>query len=239
MVKIKNLFKMLCCFGLVFIVGISISCCSDSSQEGIKTASSAIKTDFTVVFQDYDGTVLSSQTVALHQAAVAPNDPSKEGGVFVGWNRDFSCITKDITVVAQYAWTVHPSVMAVSMIARPGETVKLPVAVVNNPGIAGSKVTIVYDPAIKLKDSESGEAFSVLDFTKPGKYKSPCNFTWDSEKGMAKNDGEILWLIFDIPADAPAGKIYSVNCVCKKGNTYDENLTDVSLDVINGTITVE
>ena len=56
----------------------------------------------TVEFVDYDGTVLSTQTVNDGSAAVAPENPTREGYTFIGWDNDFSSITSDLTVTAIY-----------------------------------------------------------------------------------------------------------------------------------------
>ena len=220
--------------GLVFVlVGslLLVSCKAPKQQ--------IADTTYTVTFRDHDGTVLDVQTIISGQPANMPSIPNREGCVFVGWDKDYLCVTENMTITAQYARTSSPTVVVVSMTAKPGQSIRVPIVIVNNPGIAGAKITMVYDPALTLKDSESGETFSVLDYTPPGKYMSPCNFTWDSEKGMAESDGTALWLTFEIPADAPAGKKYTVNCVCKEGYMYDENLNDAVFEVISGTITVE
>lgn len=57
---------------------------------------------FTVRFYDWDGTVLSEQTVNYGQAATAPADPSREGYTFLGWSEDFSDVTADKYIVAMY-----------------------------------------------------------------------------------------------------------------------------------------
>ena len=65
------------------------------------TASFTIKS-FVVTFLDYDGTVLSSQSVNYGSAAKAPADPTRDGYAFKGWDTDFSNITATTTVTAQY-----------------------------------------------------------------------------------------------------------------------------------------
>ena len=57
---------------------------------------------YTVTFQDWDGTVLKTQTVTEGQAATAPADPSRAGYTFTGWDVDFSNVTSNLTVTAQY-----------------------------------------------------------------------------------------------------------------------------------------
>lgn len=57
---------------------------------------------FAVYFVDYDGTMLSSQMVERGHAAVAPTAPTREHYRFVGWSCEFSNITANTVVVAQY-----------------------------------------------------------------------------------------------------------------------------------------
>ena len=56
-----------------------------------------------VVFVDWDDSILKeAQTVNYGEAAVAPADPTREGYTFIGWDKDFSAVTEDMTIKAQY-----------------------------------------------------------------------------------------------------------------------------------------
>ena len=57
---------------------------------------------YTVVFEDFDGTVIDTQTVECYSSAVVPQAPSREGYVFIGWNNSADYITEDTTLTAQY-----------------------------------------------------------------------------------------------------------------------------------------
>ncbi|MCR5808772.1 MAG: InlB B-repeat-containing protein [Clostridiales bacterium] len=57
---------------------------------------------YTVTFVDWNGTVLKEQEVNEGEAAEAPNDPVREGYVFTGWDKDYSCVKSDLTVTALY-----------------------------------------------------------------------------------------------------------------------------------------
>ena len=65
---------------------------------------------YTVTFQDYDGTVLKEETVAEGGSAAAPADPVREGYTFTGWDKDFTNVTANLTVTAQYTEDEKPAV---------------------------------------------------------------------------------------------------------------------------------
>ncbi len=81
----------------------------DTSFTNIQAATTVTATytqtlnKYTVTFKDHDGTVLSAQTVEYGKGAEAPADPTRAGYEFIGWDKDFSNITADITVTAQYS----------------------------------------------------------------------------------------------------------------------------------------
>ena len=57
---------------------------------------------FTVRFLDYDGTVLSIQSVLEGMSAVAPNNPTRDGYIFTGWDKSFNVISSNIDIIAIY-----------------------------------------------------------------------------------------------------------------------------------------
>ena len=57
---------------------------------------------YTVTFVDYDGTILGSDKVHYGTAATAPEDPSRDGYNFSGWDKDYSNVTDDLTITALY-----------------------------------------------------------------------------------------------------------------------------------------
>ena len=57
---------------------------------------------YTVTFVDWDGTVLKTEQVEEETSATAPSNPTRTGYRFTGWDKDFSSITSDLTVTAQY-----------------------------------------------------------------------------------------------------------------------------------------
>lgn len=57
---------------------------------------------YKVTFLDYDGTVLKETMVDAGAAASAPVDPTLEGYVFDGWDKDLTGISADLTTKASY-----------------------------------------------------------------------------------------------------------------------------------------
>ena len=64
---------------------------------------------YTVTFVDWNGTVLKTQTVEEGASATAPNNPSRDGYNFTGWDKTFTNVTGDLTVTAQYEIINVPS----------------------------------------------------------------------------------------------------------------------------------
>ncbi len=58
--------------------------------------------EYIVTFKDYNGNELKVGTVAHGHAATAPVAPSRAGYAFSGWNVDYSNVTENLTVTAQY-----------------------------------------------------------------------------------------------------------------------------------------
>ena len=55
-----------------------------------------------VTFSDGQGGTLKTEAVKGGKAATAPEDPTREGYTFGGWDKDFSNITEDLTVTAKW-----------------------------------------------------------------------------------------------------------------------------------------
>ena len=71
-------------------------------EPGSVTVIDAAVTYYTVRFLDWKGDEIDVQTVAEGDAAIAPTAPDRPGWTFVGWSADFSNITADLDVTAQY-----------------------------------------------------------------------------------------------------------------------------------------
>lgn len=58
---------------------------------------------YTVTFVDWDGFILKTETVKEGNSATPPSDPdNRPGFIFTGWSGDYTNITSDVTITAQY-----------------------------------------------------------------------------------------------------------------------------------------
>ncbi len=57
---------------------------------------------YKVEFVDYNGTIIKKETIRFGESATAPESPTRIEYDFTGWDKDFSLITSDLTVKAQY-----------------------------------------------------------------------------------------------------------------------------------------
>ena len=60
---------------------------------------------YTVTFMDGQGKTLKTEKVESGKAAAAPSDPKRSGYTFTGWDKDFSKVTGNMTVTAQWKKT--------------------------------------------------------------------------------------------------------------------------------------
>ena len=131
-----------------------------------------------------------------------------------------------------------PKISIVSQYAAPNSSVQVDLKIINNPGIAGAKLTIAYDSKLTLIDSVSNGVFSLLDYTKPGTYTSPCNFNWDSESAIATEDGTFLTLTFTVSAAAEKNDSLPITVTYRNGDIYDSELTSINVEIENAAVRV-
>ena len=78
---------------------------------------------YSVFFLDWDGTLIDEQIVGYGTSAIAPTVPEHEGYSFIGWDTDFSVITGETTVTAQYVQKEYYQLITSKADIVPGEYV--------------------------------------------------------------------------------------------------------------------
>lgn len=69
---------------------------------GYEKNSNLTEVAYTVTFLDFDGTVIKKQILKSGESASAPEISEREGYHFIGWDKAFSNVIKNIEVTAQY-----------------------------------------------------------------------------------------------------------------------------------------
>ncbi|MBR5801030.1 MAG: Ig-like domain-containing protein [Lachnospiraceae bacterium] len=62
----------------------------------------APKPEYSVKFVDWDGTILSEQTVTEGNSAVAPTEPVRAGHRFIGWSTGLTNVHDELSIMAMY-----------------------------------------------------------------------------------------------------------------------------------------
>ena len=83
--------------------GAAVTCVTvNGSDSKAATATISRLMPCTVVFQDWDGTVLKTETVLEGGDATPPADPKRAEYVFAGWDASYQNIQGNVTLTAQY-----------------------------------------------------------------------------------------------------------------------------------------
>lgn len=133
-----------------------------------------------------------------------------------------------------------PIISVQSTSAVPNSEVRVDIHIENNVGILGATLKVAFDDKLSLVGSQSGEAFSYLTMTKPGKLVSPCKFVWDGleySNSDLKN-GTILTLLFKVAETAKDGDELPVSISAGSNDFYDNNLKSISVSTQNGNVSV-
>ena len=87
-------------------VGVYEVCVTAANAVGTSAVSSSVSCTAhgpsTVTFQDYDGTVLSEQTVIYGLDATRPATPTRRGYTFSGWSGSYTNVTNNLVIIAEY-----------------------------------------------------------------------------------------------------------------------------------------
>ncbi len=144
------------------------------------------------------------------------------------------------TGLTALADTDSPTVTVANVTTTPGTTINVDISIKNNPGILGAVFTLSYDERLTLTNAVSGDAFGALAMTKPGKYQSPCQFTWDglelSESDI--KDGVFLTLTFDVSDSIDSETACDISLSYDTGDIVDANLNPINVSITNGSVNV-
>ena len=111
---------------------------------------------------------------------------------------------------------------------NPGETVRVPVSITSNPGIAGAQLDISFDEGLTLKNIAKGGVLSAGTFNPD---VDNGRIQWYYDQANVTNTGVLFTLEFEIGAETQNGDAYAVTVNVKDGITA--NLSDYDFNPVN------
>ena len=190
-----------------------------------------------VKFLDYDGTEIKTENVNSGQSATAPENPIREGYIFIGWDKTFDEITGDVNVTAQYIMTSEPFFMVEKVNAESGQSdVAIKITYNNNPGISSFKLSASFGNLLTLKKIEYNSNL-VGQTMLPQYYTSPVTLIWINPFSEIKGNDTIATLYFDL--DESARGTLPVTITYDEDDVYNIEKKNIKFAKINGGIVVE
>jgi|GEM_PF-4504978 len=123
-----------------------------------------IAKEYTVDFLDYDGFYLDSQVVAYSESASEPEEPSRDGYVFIGWDsNEYLSVREDLEVTAMYVDENEYYAVSISDIdytTMVGSTFTLSATASNKNGEEGSILWLSSDDSVAGVD-ENGTVYAL------------------------------------------------------------------------------
>lgn len=165
---------------------------------------------FTVVWKDWDGEVLKTESVKNGSGATPPDNPIRSGYRFSKWNAAYSSISSDLEITAEYikTWTV---------VYKDSDGTELKTQVVDNGGSVTPPSNPTKDGYTFSKWSHDGKNItSNLDITAIYVQIS-LNVTAYSLNG-GKQEYRNIESLYLLPVNFGVHSIYSVSNITNSGN---------------------
>ena len=147
------------------------------SADSSPAVSVTVMPDVNVTFKDWNGTVLSSQSVHWGKSAVAPTPPSRKGYTFKDWNGNYAGVKSDSVVTARYT----PNTYKVTFVDEAGTTL--------------SSVTAEYDSAVTPPAAPVKTGYSFIGWS----VKSGEGDSYTKVNGAVTFEPTYIWSNPDMP----------------------------------------
>ena len=147
------------------------------SADSSPAVSVTVMPDVNVTFKDWNGTVLSSQSVHWGKSAVAPTPPSRKGYTFKDWNGNYAGVKSDSVVTARYT----PNTYKVTFVDEAGTTL--------------SSVTAEYDSAVTPPAAPVKTGYSFIGWS----VKSGEGDSYTKVNGAVTFEPTYVWSNPDMP----------------------------------------
>lgn len=185
----------------------------------------------TVVFMDYDNTVLSSQDVPEGGTASLPDSPTKSGQTFLGWSGNYANINKDETVKAVYSDQSNVFIIESTSVAE-DDTVTVLVSIDGVVKTCGFDFTILYDCGLELVSFDSDLDLDIVANEKAVENGIVLNFSSASDKTKQR---DIIELTFKLKDAGKTDFPVTINVKSVK-EVSGSNIINADYVVVNGLV---
>lgn len=146
------------------------------------------------------------------------------------------------TVYSAFAGTeAEPQITVSQVEGKAGETVKVEIALSNNPGIVSMTLQVKYDAEMLTMTKFTDAGILGAQSHKPER-TSPHTLVWVNDTATENfvANGTILTYEFKINENAPANAVCPIEVSYTKGNydIYDKDLNQIDFDIVNGSVKV-
>ncbi len=195
---------------------------------------------YTVVFKDWDGSVLKTQVGILRgEEAFEPATPIREGYIFSGWDKTFDSVIGNLTVTATYTKLSNLSVVVNPAAAEMGATtVDVVISIANNPGLTALKLNLDYDSEILTLKTISFDSRFGDYVTAPMPYADPQTMMFISPMKAIAINGNFAVLTFEISSSVTKDVVTEIGMTYAPDDTLDENLNPIAITVISGEVSI-
>lgn len=149
----------------------------------------------------------------------------------------FTVTQGSVTVKEKEVDPNAPCIVIGDATAAAGKTVKVTVALRNNPGVASMKLKVTFDHLLTLTEVAYNDSIGG-QFQQPQKLTSPVTLNWINALANANGDWVFATLTFLVDADAPDGAEAGITVSYDPEDVYDRNETNIGFQVDNGVVTV-
>ena len=192
-----------------------------------------------VIFEDWDGTIISTQSVLTGDNATLPVAPTRDGYEFCGWSGNYTNVTSDTTVMAQYIDLSKNNVFKVfNAKGSKGDTVKLTVYLGGIVETCGFDLRLRYDKDALEFISTDG-ALDLDAIVKHDDTDGTISFNYSSARNRTKS-ARILEVEFKIKETAGNSTTLSLSPIeiVRVDSEQDNIPVDVEYTLENGVITI-
>ncbi len=200
-----------------------ISVSSDVAEVSCTSSNGSVAINVTSLKECSDEAVIayvSMKTKAVAQAVITMTS-----------NDDINLLNGVVTVKDDLS--VKPTIYSANAIGKINTTVAVPICIKNNPGIAGYKIKISYDPTALSPESIKDGEFYQGEYNNLGFKNGEITAIWINIRGInIQENGELFTVHFKVLKEG----VHNVSVIYSKSDTFNEKSEELELICDSGKV---